>query len=380
MTFEKRIGDGLILRAVRNQADQDKYITFNAVYNNAFEGASGACLMRHHPETTFDDYWLIEDETNGQIVSTTCLLPWTSHFAGVDLRLAQLEMVLTHPDYRGRGLIRAQMRHFEQTANERGFDLCIIQGIPYFYRQYGYAYALDCLTSEVLPAWKIPNRQLGAAPPLRLRPASSPDIPRLTQLYDEAASVLDFHVCRSDIYWKYLLDAAKYPVEMVENAQTGEPLGYVVITRSAESMRILENSLPSATAAHALLHMLKAERKEQISILWPQDNQLVALARSLGSRTKPDGQWLVRIPNISRFLTKIAPVLERRLASSGWRQLHAELTINLFREAYRLRFEQGRLAAVVPLGFVDSVDGSRRRRPVHPSRRICAARDRLSQT
>ena len=170
MTFEKRIGDGLVLRAARNQADQDNYAAFNAVYGNAFEGAGGACLMRHHPETTLDDYWLIEDETSGQIVSTTCLIPWTSHFAGVDLQLAQLEMVLTHPDYRGRGLMRVQMKHFEQTANERGFDVCNIWGIPYFYSQYGYAYALDGLTAETLPVWKIPDHRFDASPPLRLRP------------------------------------------------------------------------------------------------------------------------------------------------------------------------------------------------------------------
>lgn len=358
MTFEQQVAEGLVLRTVCNQADQDAYATFNAVYNNALEGASGACLLHHHPETTFDDFWLVEDETNGQIISTTCLIPWTSSYAGVELRLAQLEMVLTHPNYRGRGLLRAQMMNFERAANERGFDLCIIWGIPYFYRQYGYGYSLEGLSFEVLPVWKIPARHLGAAASLRLRPASSEDIPLLVQHYERTTSVLDFHIRRSADYWKYLLEAAKHPIEMVENAETGEVQGYIIVTRSSQSIRIQESSVPDTLVAYALLLAFKAQCSEQIMIFHPLDNTLAQVARSLGSQPGTWGQWLVRIPDWVRFLTKIAPVFERRLAASGWSHLSGDLMINFFREAYRVHFEQGRLAAVVPLGFVDSSMGA----------------------
>ena len=352
MTIQHKITDQLVLRSVRDQVDQVNYATFNTTYNNASEGASAACLMRYHPETVLDNYWLVEDVTTGEIVSTTCLIPWNCYFAGVDLRIAQLELVLTRPDYRGRGLVRAQINLFEQIAKARGFDLCIIWGIPYYYRQYGYSYALDGMTSETLPTERIPAQLLSGQLPLSLRPASTPDIPELTQLYDNAVSGLDVRMRRSSVYWKYLLKAAKHPIEMVENVETGELLGYVTIVREEKNTTILEHSLPGADTAAALLQTLKARSIGQIEIYWPQESPLIQVARSLGSQTKRGGQWLLRIPDVTRFLTRIAPVLEERLVASRWQYVNFELIINLFQQAFLLRFNGGMLS-VTPLGFVD---------------------------
>jgi len=358
MSFEQQVAEGLMLRAVRHAADQAAYANFNAIYNNPFEGACGECLLRHHPTTTNDDYWFVEDQTTGHTVSTTCLLPWDSQFAGVDLRLAQLEMVLTHPDYRGRGLLRAQMKHFEQTAIKRGFDLCIISGIPYYYRQFGYSYTIEGSSAEVLPLWEIPDHPLDANLHVRLRKALSSDIPRLTQMYADAVSGLDFHIRRSADYWRYLLEFAQHPIEMIENAETGEILSYAIIDRFGGNVRISENSVSDVAVAYALLRLLKAQSKERVAVAFPEDNALVKVVRSLGSQTEAGGQWLIRIPDIPRFLTRIAPVLEMRLATSHWHRLTVDLTVNLYREAYHLRFDQGKLTQVAPLGFVDSSLGA----------------------
>jgi hypothetical protein len=80
--------------------------------------------------------------------------------------------------------------------------------------------------------------------------------------------------------------------------------------------------------------------------------------RSLGSQLKRGGQWLVRIPDWERLFTRIAPVLDARLECSEWHGLNKELVINLFRQAYRLRFHKGRLVTVDSLGFVNSSMGS----------------------
>ena len=348
----------LILRSVRDDADRERFADFNAACNNPAEGATCACLLHYHPETTLDDYWLIEDTSTGEVVSTTCLLPWTCRFAGLELRVAQLEMVLTHPDYRGRGLVRLQMENFEQAVKERGYDLSIIWGIPYYYRQFGYAYAIDGDARESLPAWKIPAVTIGSPHTLNLRHAEITDMSRLVKLYEETTSSLDFHVRRTPAHWHYLLEAARHPVQIVENAQTGEPLGYVTLQRNPDSITILECGLNRADVALSLLQLLKSEGAQQVLIAWPVSAPLVALARSLGSQMIPGGQWLLHFPEVAQFLSKIGPALESRLAASAWRGLSRALTINLFRRAYRLRFEGGHLAGVDSLGFVDSSMGA----------------------
>jgi hypothetical protein len=93
-------------------------------------------------------------------------------------------------------------------------------------------------------------------------------------------------------------------------------------------------------------------------IAWPQSGTLAVLARSLGSQTLPGGQWLLRIPDMVRFLQKIAPVLEERLAASAWQGLNMDLVLNFYREAFKLRFSAGKLEGVEALGFVDASMGA----------------------
>jgi hypothetical protein len=58
------------------------------------------------------------------------------------------------------------------------------------------------------------------------------------------------------------------------------------------------------------------------------------------------------------LLQKLAPVLAARLAASPYANLTADLTLNLFRQAYLLRFMAGELKRVEPLGFVDASMGA----------------------
>ena len=360
MPLEVNLGNGLVFRTVRDERDVGRYVTFNATYNNIYEGLTCACLLRHHPETTLADYWLIEDEISGEIVSTICLIPWLCRYEGIDLRVAMLEMVLTHPAYRGRGLVRTQIKRFLEEVRARAFDLSIIWGIPYYYRQYGYGYSLDGNVYESLPIWRIPDAPIEDCSPYSLRPATVDNITRLADLYRQAVSALQVCVLRDAKYWDYLLRWAMFPVEILENEQSREIAGYSVMTRSPESksIRVLESGIASAEAGLAFLRTLKAGVEGEILIAWPENGTLAQLARSLGSQAMPGGQWLLCIPNMTRFLGKIGSVLESRLAASTWRGLTTDLIINLFREAYKLRFVAGKLVAVEPLGFVDSSMGA----------------------
>ena len=358
MPTEIVLDTNLVLRSLRGDADKERFTVFNTNFNNPFEGATCACLMHHHPETTLNDYWLVEDSSRGEVVSTTCLLPWTCCFDGIDLRVAQLEMVLTHPAYRGRGLVRAQIKHFEQVVLERGYDLSIISGIPYYYRQFGYAYAVDGDRCEALPVWIIPDHPPGVCQPLRLRKAISIDIPLLVAGYAGVISALNIAIQRTSDHWRYLLEAAQHHVEMVENAQTGETLGYITLLRDDEPITILESGLADAVDCLGLLLHLKEQAIRQVRVYGSPFTPLVQLAHSLGSQVVEGTQWLLHFPDLARFLVRIGPVMENRLAGSAWQGLSTELIVNLYRQAFRLRFQSGRLAGVDSLGFVDASMGA----------------------
>ena len=353
----ERLSNNLVLRSLQNENDADRYAAFNSKYNNPFEGATCACLLQHHPGTTYEDYWIVEDEKSGEIVSSTCLIPWTGRYGGVEIRIAQLENVLTHPAYRGQGLVRRQIQQFEQAASERGCDLNIIWGISFFYRQFGYGYGLHGEVSELLRSNQIPELPAGQRLPVSLRRAAEADIPHIADFYERSTKRLDLHVTRDPAYWKYLLNDALYPLEILTQPETGRLLGYAAIARSPGRVSILEGEVEDGLAALAFLAALKTQTPE-ICLAWPEHNTLTEVGRSLGSQLQPDYQWLLRLPDPAAFLIKIRPVLESRLAASAWGGLTLDFILNFFRQAFKLRFEAGRLVEVVPLGFLDSSMGA----------------------
>ena len=274
---------------------------FNTAFNNEHEGRTCACFLRHQPARTLDDAWLIEDPGTAEVVATVCLIPWTCRYAGVDLRVAMLEMVLTHRSYRGRGLVRTLIKQFHRRVQEQHYDFCLIWGIPYFYRQFGYGYAIDGDVRESLPVWLIPD---GPTTACRLRPATTPDIPQLMKFYEQSTSPLDVHIMRDAAYWGYLLQHAKHPIALLEEIESGRTLGYASVVRSAERVVVLESGLPTMAAGMTLLQLLKGECATEIQVAWPESSTLVQLVRGLGSQRLPGSQWLLRIPDLAHFLSQ----------------------------------------------------------------------------
>jgi GNAT superfamily N-acetyltransferase len=98
--FSQRLSAELVLRSVQDERDVERFAAFNTAINGAEQGITCDRLLRYHPEVGYDDFLLVEDERRGEIVSTTCLIPWRCRFGSMTLAVAMLEMVATHPDYR----------------------------------------------------------------------------------------------------------------------------------------------------------------------------------------------------------------------------------------------------------------------------------------
>ena len=348
------LGDGLVLRSVQSQADADRYAAFNRDYVSDIQGLTCERLLAHHPTMRWDDFFFVEDERTGEMVSCICLIPWQARFGDVELRVAMLEMVVTHPDYRHRGLVRKQIEHFQQCAAAQNFDLCIIEGIPYYYRQYGYAYATDHWASDGLNMARVPE----GATSVRLRVATMADVETLDTFYTQSMSRLALWTTRTHAYWRYLIGAAQYPVVMIEDVASGASLGYVVAWRNGAGAQVAENGIADAATALAFLQWCKAHLNGELILGWPAASFLVQVARSLGSVVRPADQWLLRAVSLPQLLQKLAPVLAMRVAASPYAGLTADLTLNLFRQAYLLRFVAGELNCVERLGFVDASMGA----------------------
>jgi hypothetical protein len=349
--YESHLGQNLVLRTVRDEKDVDRYVALNTLIWEPVTAWTSDYLMRHHPEIVYDDFMYVEDSTSGEMLSTTCLIPWHILFQGIPLKVAMLEMVGTHPTHRKRGLIRSQVGLFHQAVEDRNFDISIIEGIPYYYLQFGYGYAFDKRAQDTLPAWNIPD---GPTTPYRLRQATLDDAPALTRLYQEAMAPVQFHDLRDEGYWRFLLSWVRYPTRMIEDERSRQAVGYVCMhSMDRAGVSVMESGVTGYEAAMAVLRMLKVESGGEIRLSWPQTSTLVQIARGLGSQPVPVLQWLVRIRNIEALLTKMAPIFEQRIAASAFAGLTADICLNLYKQGYLLQFKAGQLE-VKALGFVDA--------------------------
>jgi Acetyltransferase (GNAT) domain len=346
---------GLKLRAVAGPEDVERVAAFNALIHDEATAPTWRVWMTEHPEAS-RSHWLFieEEEAAGRVVAALCLLPWRLSYAGVELRSGEMGVVGTLEEYRGRGLQRALNVRFDELLRAGGYDLSHIQGIPYFYRQFGYEYAMP------LEAWWRLELHMapGAAPATghSCRLATDDDLPELMRCYDEAARALDIAALRDEATWCYHLGpglATETGAEtwVVRDAQ-GAMGGYVRVARTGfgDGLIVAEASLLSpaaALAALATLRRLAVERaKPFIRINLPGDAPLVVAARGLGGYDGGAYAWQVRLPDPAALLRRLAPVLEQRVAASMYAGLSRDVTLNLYRERLTLCFEGGRLVTV----------------------------------
>jgi len=146
----KDFGNGLILRHATS-TDVEDLVAFNAkIHSEAGPdkpdekiGAWVHDLMtKPHPTTDINDFTIVEDTVSGKIVSSMNLIPQTWRYEGIEFEVGRPELVGTDPEYRKRGLVRAQFEVIHQWSAERGHKVQAITGIPYYYRQFGYEMGL----------------------------------------------------------------------------------------------------------------------------------------------------------------------------------------------------------------------------------------------
>jgi hypothetical protein len=360
------LGEGLVMAEAAGMADVERLAAFNAAVHGVSEGREGhmsRVLMLEHPATRLDQWLYVEDQRAGRILSSLCLFPWTWQYDGVTLRAGEMGFVGTLEAYRHRGLVRALCGRFEAMLQEGGYDLSPIQGIPYFYRQFGYEYAMPLEAQWQIDLGRIPDGPTGR---VSVRLATIDDRPALAQMYDEAASDLNIHTVRDEATWGYLFGSSQQTDMAAESwlltDLDGQPAGYFRITREGFGTGLIVSEvsrLGHAAALTTLVHLkrLATERgKPNIRFNLPAGCSLVRLAADCGARDEGGYAWQIRLPDCAALLKKMAPLFERRLACSAFAGLSQSLTLNLYREAFGLCFRAGRLTEVQRLGFREGGD------------------------
>ena len=356
--YRQPLQDGLVLRTPAGERDVERVAEFNGAIHGAGVGTMTRNLLLHHPHTRGRDLPFVEDEHSGQIVSSLCLLPWTWRYEGVEIPAGEMGIVGTLETHRQRGFVRVQVDYFKHRLRERGCLISQIQGIPYFYRQFGYEYALPLeggLRLEFRDVPTPPDR------PFTFRQATLDDLPALMRFYDEAVQDLAIHAARDEATWRYLLahtDGTEMESQnwLIQDAD-GQVVGSMRLPdhHFGEELAVSEVSRLGFEAALEVLYRLKELALERgrpgIRLNLPAHCTLMRLARSLGAYDMGTYAWQIHVPDVAALLRALGPVLERRIAQSEFAGLTREVRLGLYRQTLALRFKGGQLAEVADLGF-----------------------------
>jgi len=287
-----------------------------------------------------------------RVVSTATLLRETVVIEGVQVPTGQVEMVATDPAYEGRGLVRALMDWAHERSRHRADLLQVMIGIPYFYRQFGYAYAMPIpLVRPVVGDGPT------ADPTVVVRRATPDDIGAMARLQDEAQSCADVRVPHSPACWRWLV--ARDGSSQLVAERDGHIVATCRITPPDEGVTIAELAgEPSATAS--LVAHARALGPGAIRVVErPGTAAFEAIRLNLAPLDGPDGiaDWFyARVPRLAPLLQHLAPVLVGRLERAGLADRRHEVLLSSWRS--HVRFSIG------PDGMSEVISGGPEQGPV----------------
>ena len=373
------LGDGLALRRA-TAADAEPLAQFHGrVFGRERFDELLAAYVRYymlesHPVIGPSNVLVVQDTHTQQLVSSMMLIPQTWTYAGIPFGVGRAEVVATDPAYRRRGLVRAQFAVLHTISERMGHLVQGITGIPWYYRQFGYEYALDLGGGRMAYFSNVPALKAGdAANPsaraeaeaYRLRAMTLDDRPFAASLYDRDCARSLVACPRPESLWRYMLDespqamAFRVPLQIIETLD-GRAVGYLQTSRELWGDLVVVNEIAFApgqsvrAAMPAALRWMKTFGEEESQ---RQSKPVNAIHFSLGRehpvyeavpellpRTRIPYGWYIRVPDLPRFIRHIAPVLNARLARSAMAGYSGELKISEYERGIRLVFENGTLA------------------------------------
>jgi predicted N-acetyltransferase YhbS len=296
-----------------------------------------------------------------RVVSTATLLDEVVHVGGpgdlpaVAVPAGQVELVATDRAYEGRGLVRALMRWAHDRSRDRGHLLQVMIGIPNFYRQFGYAYAMP------IPPWQrlatAPGVRASSPGDVEVRRATLGDVPAMDALQADAQGGADVRMPHSPSCWRWLVERDGSEQWLAERA--GGPVGVARVVPgedAGDTTLIAELAAADDEAALALVAAAAGSGGGGPVELQRRASTPAALDAVLVPPEEPSEWYYGRIERLGPLLAHLAPVLQARLLAAGLADGDHEVLLSSWRS--HVRFTIGRS------GFRLLADGGPEQAPV----------------
>jgi hypothetical protein len=374
-TIVRDLGNGLVMRRATSE-DADAVAEFNGKIHGENEvdtqrvaAWTHDLLARPHPTLRPEDFTIVAETATGRIVSSLNLIPQTWTYEGIKFPVGRPELVGTLPEFRNRGLVRAQFEEIHKWSAARGDLVQGITGIPYYYRLFGYEMALDLSGRRVGYEPNVPKLKEGETEPYRIRPATETDLPFIAEVYEYAIQRSAIACVRPQEVLHYELNGQsednlnRYLMFMIED-RAGETVGYIQHPNllGIKGLTLLWYELkPDVSWLEVTPSVIRyvwkrgqeyAQRDGNTCssfclLLGAEHPSYDVLGKSLPTVVEPYA-WYLRVPDLPAFLNHSKPALEKRLATSIAVGHSREIKISFYRDGLRMVIEKGRITTIEP--------------------------------
>jgi predicted acetyltransferase len=299
----------------------------------------------YHPAMTLKDFLVIKH--HGKIVACLNIIPSKWSIGGIELKVSELGCVATMPEYRHQGLQKWLHDEYHKQLLEQQYDLSAIEGIPYFYRQFGYEYVLPLLEQTVIRLEKLPDYRVSH----EIRPFSSRDISRADQLLRKTQEKFYVHSVRDEGVWKMQQETrmvAEYEFEGYAVEVKEGMIAYFRTSYNTEEKQLLLREITDVdqACARSILGFLKDVGAQHsletlaatISCQESFTEHMVAVG---GTKSARPYAWQLRIMDYVKLFSKMKPLFEQRLAQSTYRDLTETVNFNFYRFTIQMTLEDG---------------------------------------
>lgn len=345
--------DGFTFCHLETDEDIEQYLELTRIVFGSEEAVDVFVrnLIDYHPTMTLDDHFVIKH--NGRIVSCLNLIPVKWSIGGIPFKVAEMGNVATLTEYRHRGLIRRLVNEFHKRVADQGYDLSVIAGIPYFYRQFGYEYAIPLDEETRIKIGQISDYE----PKHNIRPFNDKDIPKAMRLLERSQQKFYVHSIRDEKIWRMqqktrmASDPPAFEGYAVE--ENGDMVAYFRIVDKPKDRELVLREITDTdqSTARSILRFLKDTGKQR------RHETLVAMASHYDSFTEhivsiggvkqiPSYAWQIRVIDYVKIFKKMKPLFEKRLATSTYRHLTEKLNFNFRHYTVRITIEDGKITDV----------------------------------
>ena len=302
-----------------------------------------------HPETVAEIWALAAQSTtplmvvelDGAVVSTMAVFTGSLDVGGTRLRFCQPEFVSTKPGMRNRGFVARLMAVLHDSALVAGIPISLLSGLEYFYRQFGYSYAIlehgrHILTetpSSVDEAWSC-------------RRATADDIVAMDALQDSVQRHVDVTVSSTGDRWRWLMALDHYQLVVAEKHDRIEAMARVYVDE--DGIELSETAARSVPAADAVLSHVRSDGDgRRITVPDRPGGGSRFLDRRSEIVVERDA-FYVRPSSSDLLIEAMVPAFNDRLARSSFASWTGPLPISMYTSGLELSINDGVISRITP--------------------------------